>query len=331
MSSAFIRWAGSMVIAVSATVAVPATASAEPEPELTSIVVEDDRTRIVEVYSAAMDRDIPLRVRIPADSDASHPTLYLLNGASGGQGVATWEEQTDVGEFFADKNVNVVTPLDGAYSYYTDWVNDDPVLGRNKWTTFLTRELPPIIDDVFDTTGVNAIAGLSMSGTSVLGLAVADPELYEAVGAYSGCAETSSDIGEAYVRTVVGSRGGGDPVNMWGPYGGPGWIANDPFVNADRLRGLDLYISSATGLPGRHDRMDARSVGGDPEILMSQVISGGVIEAAVNDCTHRLAARLDELDIPAHFEFKATGTHSWGYWQDDLHKSWPMIAEAIGA
>jgi S-formylglutathione hydrolase FrmB len=56
---------------------------------------------------------------------------------------------------------------------------------------------------------------------------------------------------------------------------------------------------------------------------------GGVIEAAVDDCTRRLATRLEELDIPAVFEFRPTGTHSWGYWEDDLHNSWPMLARAM--
>lgn len=296
-----------------------------------SVVEEGDRTVIAEVYSAAMDRTIPVRVRTPADTSSPRPTLYLLNGASGGEGTATWEHQTDVAGFFADKNVNVVTPLSGAYSYYTDWVHDDPTLGRNKWETFLTRELPPLIDAEFGTTGVNAIAGLSMAGTSVLGLAAAQPELYRAVGAYSGCAETSSNIGKTYVRTVVESRGGGDIENMWGPLDGPGWAANDPYVNAEKLRGLKMYISSGTGLPGDHDRFGSRTVGDDPDILMSQVVTGGIIEAAVNACTHRLDARFEELGIPAHFEYRATGTHSWGYWEDDLEKSWPMIADAIGA
>ncbi len=28
---------------------------------------------------------------------------------------------------------NVVTPVGGASSYYTDWVRDDAALGRNRW------------------------------------------------------------------------------------------------------------------------------------------------------------------------------------------------------
>lgn len=308
----------------------PNVASAEPVSFISRIEVESARTVIAHVYSASMDRVVRLRVRTPADTGEPRPTLYLLNGAGGGDGQATWDARTDVDEFFADKNVNVVTPLDGSFTYYTDWERDDPALGRNKWTTFLTQELPPIIDEQFRTSGVNAIAGLSMSGTSVLSLAIAAPTLYRAVGAYSGCAETSTELGQLYVRTVVESRGEADAENMWGPVDGPGWAANDPYVNADKLRGIDLYISSATGLPGPHENLGARSVENDPGLLLNQIVVGGVIEAAVDACTHRLAARLDELGIPARFEFRSRGTHSWGYWQDDLHNSWPMIARAVG-
>jgi S-formylglutathione hydrolase FrmB len=305
-------------------------AAAEPAASLSHIDVEGERTVVAHVYSAAMGRDVPLRVRTPADTSAPRPTLYLLNGAGGGEGQATWDARTDIDEFFEGKNVNVVTPLDGSFTYYTDWERDDPVLGRNKWTTFLTQELPPIIDATFGTTGVNAIAGLSMSGTSVLSLAIAEPTLYEAVGAYSGCAETSTELGQLYVRTVVESRGDADVENMWGPLDGPGWTANDPYVNAEKLRGIELYISSATGMPGPHENLGARSVDGDLGLLLNQVVVGGVIEAAVNDCTHRLADRLGEMGIPATFEFRSQGTHSWDYWQDDLHASWPMIASSIG-
>ncbi len=154
------------------------------------------RTVTISVHSDAMGRDIPLEVILPADTSAPRPTLYLLNGAGGGEDSATWEGRTDVLDFFADKNVNVVTPLEGAFSYYTDWQKDDPVLGRNKWQTFLTRELPPVIDAQFGTNGVNAIAAISMTATSVLNLAISAPGLYRSVGAYSGCAETSTQPGQ---------------------------------------------------------------------------------------------------------------------------------------
>lgn len=317
-------------------VAIPGGVSAQPDEgvdrpvgELRRIEAEDDRTVIAYVYSPSMDKEIPLRVRTPADPGEARPTLYLLNGSGGGQGAANWEEQTDIEEFFEDKSVNVVTPLAGGYSYYTDWEREDPELGRNMWTTFLTHELPPVIDAEFDTTGRNAIAGLSMSGTSVLGLAVAAPELYDAVGAYSGCAETSTPLGQSYIQAVVRVKGG-DPENMWGPLDGPGWIENDPYIHAEKLRGTELYISAATGLPGEYETLGSRSVANDPVGLVGQMVVGGAIEAAVHYCTARLAQRLDELEIPAQVEIRPAGTHSWDYWEDDLRKSWPTLSRAIG-
>jgi len=323
-----------VAVGLSMVVTIPGGALAQPADdrpvgELSSVEDESDRTVIVNVYSPSMEKDIPLRVRTPADTSEPRPTLYLLNGSGGGQGIATWEQQTDVEEFFSDKNVNVVTPLLGGYSYYTDWRHDDPVLGRNKWTTFLTHELPPVIDERFGTSGRNAIAGLSMSGTSVLGLATAAPELYEAVGAYSGCAETSTPLGQSYVQAVVRVKGG-DPENMWGPVGDMGWIENDPYLQAEKLRGIELYISSGSGLPGEYERLESRSVNNDPIGLVGQVFVGGSIEAAVYHCTQRLAERLEDLDIPAHVDIRPAGTHSWDYWEDDLRNSWPTLSKAVG-
>ncbi|WP_430333642.1 alpha/beta hydrolase [Rhodococcus sp. ACT016] len=317
------------VLATAGLVVGAPAAGAEPVSHLTRVDRDGSRAVTAQVYSASMDRVVPVRVLLPADTSAPRPTLYLLNGAGGGKTDATWQANTDVTEFFADKSVNVVTPMDGAASYYTDWERDDPVLGRNKWQTFLTRELPPIIDAEFGGNGTNSIAAISMTATSVLNLAIAAPGLYKAVGSYSGCAETSSPMGAAFVDLVVRTADGADPQNMWGPVGGPGWIANDPVVNAEKLRGTTLYVSSGSGLPGRYDHLDAPGVDGDLKDFARQVVVGGVIEAATNVCTRNLANRLSQLDIPATFDFAPTGSHSWLYWQDDLHRSWPLLATAM--
>ncbi|WP_336086227.1 alpha/beta hydrolase [Nocardia sp. SSK8] len=288
------------------------------------------RQQTLYVYSAAMDRVIPLQVITPYDTSAPRPTLYLLNGAGGGEDIANWYNQTDIVQFFADKNVNVVTPAAGKFSYYTDWQRDDPKLGRNKWQTFLTEELPPIIDATLNTTGVNAIAGLSMSATAVLNLAIAAPERYRAVGAYSGCASVADPMGRAYVDLVF-ARAGADPANMWGPPGDPAWRANDAYLNAEGLRGKAIYLSSATGLPGSAEAIPPGASPGKIIGLTDQIVLGGAIEAAANLCTQRLAARLHELNIPAQTVFRPAGSHTWHYWEQDLHNSWPLLADAIGA
>ncbi|WP_277832660.1 alpha/beta hydrolase [Speluncibacter jeojiensis] len=331
--AAGVVFAGRAALCVAAAFALgPVPAAAAPAPP------QSGGWSTMRVYSAAMGRPVELQVLRAADPAVPAPVLYLLNGADGGVvgDASTWQNSTDITSFFAGRQVNVVTVVGGAYSYYTDWLRPDPVLGVNEWSTFLTRELPPVMNSALGASGRNAIAGLSMSATSVLSLAEhshtlgpgAGP-LYQAVGAYSGCAQTSTAPGVDYVRMVVRGRGGGDVQNMWGPIGGPDWIAHDPARNAENLRGTALYVASGSGLPGPHDTLADPDVHGSPGALANQV-GGGVLEAAVDQCNHALAQELRDIHIPATFDFTPTGTHSWGYWQDDLHKSWPMIAAATG-
>ncbi len=305
-----------------------AAAAPLPNPNVARIdtVIRDgpQHTTLV-VYSGAMQRLIPVTVLTPHNTSKPRPTLYLLNGAGGGEDSATWAAKTDYVNFFADKDVNVVTPIGGAFSYYTDWQRDDPVLGRNKWTTFLTKELPPLIDKQFATTKVNSIAGISMAGTSVLNLAIAAPRLYRSVAAYSGCARTSDPLGQAYIRMVVGDRGQGNLNNMWGPPGSRGWRDNDPYINAAKLRGTKVYMTSGTGLPGRYDTLASPLVDGDTLTLANQMVVGGIIEAAINQCTQQMTQRLRALRIPLTVNFRGNGTHSWSYWEHDLHETWPAI------
>ena len=280
------------------------------------------------VHSAAMGKNIVMKVLRPADSSTPSPTLYLLSGVEGASDEHGWLETTDAVSFFQDKDVNVVVPYGGESSYYTDWSADDPRLGLNKWTTFLTKELPPIIDSSLRANGRNAIIGVSMSATSSLNLAIAAPGLYRGVGSFSGCARTSDPVGQAYVATTIADFFG-NPLNMWGVPNDPKWIENDPYVNAEKLRGLALYITSNSGLPGEHDVLDSPSVDSNPVTLAYHVGQGGPIEALVDNCTRQFVSRLASLGIPANVNQRAFGTHSWGYWQDDLHQSWPIFEAAL--
>ncbi|NKY52657.1 esterase family protein [Nocardia vermiculata] len=286
----------------------------------------DDRILDLGVYSAAMRKVVHVQVLRAADPDRPAPTLYLLNGANGGIGDGSWTDRTDVVDFFAGKQVNVVVPFGGASSYFTDWRADDPVLGRQRWETFLTRELPPIVDSGFGGNGVNAIAGISMAGTSVFQLALAAPGLYRAIGSYSGCVRTSDPRGQLIVDAVVGGRMG-NTVNMWGPPTDPAWAANDPYLHAEQLRGTAIYVSTGTGVPGPLDTFAGAD--GKLDQLAYQLVFGATLEAVTNVCTHQLHDRLQQLGVPSTFEFRPTGTHSWGYWEEDLHKSWKVFAAAM--
>ncbi len=267
----------------------------------------------VDVYSPAMDRVVSNRVIRAAGGPA--PTLYLLTGIGGGLDGISWWDDTDVREFFADKHVNVVMPVGGAYSMYTDWVADDPVVGRGRWQTFLTRELPAALDEHLGATGANAIAGVSMSGGSAIDLAIQAPGRYRAVASYSGCPWAADPVGIALVSAQL-ARGGANPANMWGIPGAAHWQAHDAFSHAGALAGKTVYLSAASGAPGPIDQ-------------------GGIpfppVEMIASTCTAAFAGRLAEIGIPATHVNRPQGSHTWGQFEADLHDSWPHLAAALGA
>ncbi|MGW4841232.1 alpha/beta hydrolase [Nocardia brasiliensis] len=307
---------------------VPAvTAGADPDSRILDVRPLGGRQLEVVVHSAAMNKPITLWMSHPG---AGAPALYLLNAVDGGEDGGPWMRRTDVADFFADKNVNVIVPIGGRASFYTDWLQDDPAFGRNQWTTFLTRELPPLLESRFDMTGRNAVAGLSMSATSALNLAIAAPGMYQAVGAYSGCPRTSDAGAQALVTSQLAVFGA-NAANMWGAPDNPAWLAHDPTVQAERLRGVALYVSSGTGAPGEHDNISDTGVDGNPVRLIDRVLVGGVMETVVGGCTRPFVDRLHQLGIPVTANLRPAGTHAWTYWQDDVHLSWPLFAAAIGA
>lgn len=323
-----LRGAITMALALGA-LAIPAS-SAHAAPGIAGVNPLGGQQLHVTVYSAAMNRQIPLWVSRAADTTRPHPVLYLLNGVDGGENGGAWTGRTDVARFFAGKNVNVVVPMAGRASYYTDWAHDDPVLGRNKWATFLTHELPPLLNSLLRTTGRTAVAGLSMSAQSALDLAIHYPDRYQAVGSYSGCARTSDAVAQANISAQLAVFGA-NVANMWGPPGHPAWADHDPLLQAHRLRGKAIYISAGTGAPGPHEVLNSAGINGNPIALADRAAVGGLMEAFIRQCTEPLASRLRGLGIPAAVNLRPAGTHAWAYWQDELHASWPMFAAAIGA
>ncbi|MFE4458962.1 alpha/beta hydrolase [Nocardia tengchongensis] len=298
--------------------------------KVVSVEVLDDRNLGLEVYSAAMDKTVHLDVLRPADTSRPQPTLYLFNGTDAGYGDKNWKTQVpEVFDFLGAKNINVVVPTGGLASYYTDWRTTDPVLGVNKWKTFFTEELPPLLDAGLRTNGRNAIAAVSMSATPALNLALAKPGLFKAAATFSGCVQTSDPVGQAFARIVVGSEGG-NADNMYGPGEDPLWADNDPYLHAERLRGMELYLSAGNGIPGPYDVVDGKFVifPGAAGFLV-HMIYDGTIEAATGYCTRNLAAKLTELGIPATVDLPANGTHSWGVFRDELVKSWPVLAKGL--
>ncbi|MFZ2178583.1 MAG: alpha/beta hydrolase family protein [Rhodococcus sp. (in: high G+C Gram-positive bacteria)] len=293
---------------------------------VTGVGIAHADSTLISVYSPSMNKNIPVKV-LRAAGDGPAPTLYLLDGLRAPDDNNGWLIETDVERFFAGKHVNVAIPFGGGGTFYSDWQRDDPKLGRVKWETFLTRELPPVMASQFGSDGVNnAIAGLSMSGTSALNLAVHRPDFYKAVASYSGY-PTASSPGFAQGIQVSVREMGGNPLNMWGFWPSASWIRNDPMLNVSALRGKAVYISSGAGSPGDDPTVNPASDDFDP-MKFAQMVP---LETAsgLSSQTFVPAVKLAGAKLQTHIT--DDGIHTWTYWQDRLHESWnSTIAPALG-
>lgn len=286
-----------------------------------SVVMTAPQKARLRVFSPSMRKIISVDVLLPRDRSRPRPSLYLLDGIDAG--VLTgyrqsgWTDQTDIVRFMADKSVNVVLPIGGTASYYTDWDRTDPVLGVNKWDTFLASELPPVIDRTFAGNGVNAIGGVSMGATGAMMLAVRHPGLYRGVAAFSGCLDLLDPNAAAATQGSILTRGG-NPDNMWGPPGDAQWRAHDPASQVGVLKGTSLYLAVGNGLP-------------DFSLGLAGLASpvGGVLESGALTCTRLFAGAARRAGVATTINYRS-GLHSWGYWNQDLHRSWPTVARALG-
>lgn len=304
------------------------------------------RMEELKVTSQAMGgREIPVVTIKAKNNPETAPTIYLLNGADGGEGGANWLRQTSAVDFYGNRigNVNVVIPMAGAFSYYTDWQQPTTSLDTDahgvgttqKWEAFLTQELPgPMEDHLGTSSDKRSIIGMSMTGSTSLIYAEKYPGFYDAVGSYSGCAATSGEFSQA--TQLILDRGNASFEQMWGdPYG---QVArdNDALFNADKLADQhNIYVSSATGLLGEHDVSSGDVLNGNVFGMITPMTDGLAIEAGSNICTHMLKSTTDDLGITEEsnnlvYNIRNAGTHQWAYWQDDMFKSWPVIAKGLG-
>lgn len=293
---------------------------------ITDIQQVNDRWDKVSVYSPSMNKVIVNDVYKAPGGGA--PTLYLLPGIDGGDnldpgtsfapGSKSWFGMTDIQGFFGNKFVNVVSPLGGQFSWYTNWVNDP----SKQYQTYMTRELPPVINAAYSTNGRNAVGGLSSTGGTAIDYAVQAPGVYQAVASYSGF-PASSDPQAAQQISLTLMSGGASADNMWGPQGGPLWIAHDPSKNVNKLRGVAVYAAASGGGQGAVDKL--------PDGFGNN-FAGGLIEGIVADNTKRFADAAAAAGVPVNYVVRPQGTHTWGLFESEMQESWnTTIGPALGA
>ena len=265
----------------------------------------------------------PIKVQVQWAARGGNAGLYLLDGMRAREDRNAWSFETNALEQFANDNISLIMPVGGQSSFYADWYSPSNTNGQKftyKWETFLTEELPAFLEGHGVSRTNNAVAGLSMGGSAALSLAAYHRDQFKSAAAYSGYLNISAPGMREAIRIAMLDAGRYNVDSMAAPWS-PQWLRMDPFVFAPQLRGLPMYISAASGLPGPHDK---------PASAIGAFNTGNAmaLEALSLVNTRAFQARLKSLGIDAHFDFPSVGTHSWKYWESQLFASRKMFLDS---
>jgi hypothetical protein len=138
------------------------------------------------------------------------------------------------------------------------------------------------------------------------------PDLFVSAASFSGAPDIDYNPAVAVGATAVieATAVGLDGVEPDAMFGSRAtneinWQGHDPADLVDNLRDVDLWLFTATGLPGPYDS-------GAP----NPAASG--IELATHGSTEGFAQRAQQQGVPFHLVDYTYGTHTWSYWARDL-------------
>ncbi|MDQ1696518.1 MAG: hypothetical protein QOJ03_1871 [Frankiaceae bacterium] len=282
----------------------------------------DDRDLNVKVSSAALGRAVDVRILLPegyrSHPSRRYPVLYLFHGTSGR--ASDWIKSGDAEKTTAPYPLITVMPdagFDGnGGGWFTDWVDTQTKLGPSRWETFHIGQLVPWVDANLRTVASRrgrAIAGLSQGGFGSTSYAARHPDMFAATAAFSGAPEIDRDpqviVGSTAVieATAVGLDGV-EPEAMFGSRvtNEVNWQGHDPAMLIPNLRGMSIWLWTATGLPGPYDSEPNPAASG--------------IEFLTHESTSRFHTHLDEAGIPSHYDDYTYGEHTFAYWARDLRQ-----------
>ena len=257
--------------------------------------------RTEKLVSTLMTREMPYRIILPArysteNSSERFPVVYLLHGLTGH--FDNWTEKTRIARLVESANFIIVTPEGG-----DGWYTDNASRSNDKYESYIIKELIPEIDKKFRTVADRehrAIAGLSMGGYGAIKFGLKYPEMFVLAGSFSGA------IGAATIteKEVPGAIGKSIDA-IFGPAGGEGRKANDPF---------DL-IRLAT-----------------PEKIKKFPFL--YVDCGTEDFLFRnnrdFVALLLEKKVPHEFR-QLPGTHNWIYWDEQVQEFLELANKRFGA
>ena len=138
------------------------------------------------------------------------------------------------------------------------------------------------------------------------------PDMFAVAASFSGAPEIDRDpsvipFSTAIVEAIAVGLDGVPYGSMFGDRLSHeiNWRGHDPASLLNNLRGMGLYMWTATGFPGPLDtNVDLAASG---------------IEAITHVSTQLFHSHLNQARIPNHYTDYVLGTHTFPYWARDLH------------
>ncbi|WP_298441299.1 alpha/beta hydrolase [Gordonia sp. (in: high G+C Gram-positive bacteria)] len=256
-----------------------------------------------------------VKVRIWA-KPGNKRTVIMLDGLRAQYDLSGWEINTNI-QNLAKQGVNVVEPIGGPASFYTNWDAPSNFNGQRqayKWGCVIDRLAANLrsgrsgLPALPGKGGKYAIMGISAGGNAALTHAAQRRDLYYAAASMSGYDYLSAPGMRTMIRLAMLDVAP-QPWNvdsMWGPPWSPRWVQNDPAMLINRMHGLKLFIGSGNGLFGRYNY---------PQNVGDDLFKGTPLEllAFTQAKAFETSARIQGLNPMTYY---ANGTHAWGYWQD---------------
>lgn len=307
----------SLIGLIAAGTTAPASATPRYRPHVVSETQVAERQVDLAIASPALGETVNVRLLTPDGWDERGPgdrwpVLFLLHGCCGDY--TSWTAMTDVAELPELRHVLVVMPEAGDAGWYSDWWNEGDG-GTPAWETFHLREVLPILSHEYGAGQQRVVAGLSMGGLGSLLYAGRHPGMFQAAASFSGVVHPLAEGGPEWVMGFV-ERYGFDPLRLWGdPVEQRSvWEEHDPAFLAKGLRRIPVYLSCGDGTAGVFDEPGA--VNPLEEHLLVE--------------NEQTAAALRDAKVEVTTDFYGGGTHSWPYWERGLHRSMPMLLDALG-
>ena len=160
-----------------------------------------------------------------------------------------------------------------------------------------------------------------MGGYGALAIASRHPDLFTAVGSFSGFPNTNLNPQQF---TDVSSASGGTQDSLWGnrTTDQVTWRGHNPTDLAANLGGLLVYLATGNGTPGpladpNTDPTDISNDEANEKIALSETMS--------------LTWALRASKVPVTLNRYGKGVHAWPYWRRDLQQFLPGLMKRFAA